>query len=84
MKATSTEFRKNLFQLLERVIQGELVEILHKGRLIRLVPEEKASKLARLTAHDTIDGTLEDLERGQQELDQEMRTSWETKWARKI
>ena len=47
MKVTSTEFRKNLFQLFERAVQGELVEVLHKGRLIRLVPEEKATKLSR-------------------------------------
>lgn len=73
MKVSSSEFRKNLFQLVERVIQGELVEILHKGRIIRLVPDEKASKLSRLIAHDTINGSLEDLERGQQELDNEMR-----------
>jgi prevent-host-death family protein len=84
MKVTSTEFRKNLFQLVERVIQGELVEIVHKGRRIRLVPEDEASKLSRLIPHDTIPGTLEDLERGQQELDQEMRTSFETKWSEKI
>ena len=84
MKVSSTEFRKNLFQLVERAIQGELVEILHKGRVIRLVPDEKASKLSRLIAHDTINGSFEDLERGQQELDNEMRTSFEAKWDNKI
>src|ERR1017187_7308121 len=47
-KVTSTEFRKNLFQIVERVLQGELVEVAHKGRLIRLVPVNKPSKLSRL------------------------------------
>ena len=73
MKVTSTAFRKNLFQILERALQGELVEVAHKGRLIRLVPENKTGKLSRLIQRDTINGTLEDLERAQQQLDDELR-----------
>jgi antitoxin (DNA-binding transcriptional repressor) of toxin-antitoxin stability system len=73
MRVTSTAFRKNLFQILERALQGELVEVAHKGRLIRLVPENKPGKLSRLIQRDTINGTLEDLERAQQELDEELR-----------
>jgi prevent-host-death family protein len=38
MKVTSTEFRKNLFQIVERALRGEFVEVAHKGRVIRLVP----------------------------------------------
>ena len=83
MKVTSTAFRKNLFQIVERAIQGEFVEVLHKGRVIRLVPGEKASKVSRLVRRDTINGTPEDLGRGQEQLDTEMRTSWEEKWDHK-
>ena len=80
MKVTSTEFRKNLFQIVERAIQGEFVEVLHKGRVVRLVPGEKASKMSRLIRRDTIQGTPEDQDRGQRQLDEEMHTSWEEKW----
>jgi antitoxin (DNA-binding transcriptional repressor) of toxin-antitoxin stability system len=80
MKVTSTEFRKNLFQIVERVLQGELVEVAHKGRLIRLVPENKPLKISRLVQRDTINGTPEDLERAQEQLDEELRASWEGKW----
>jgi antitoxin (DNA-binding transcriptional repressor) of toxin-antitoxin stability system len=73
MKVTGSALRKNLFQILERALQGELVEVAHKGRLIRLVPESKPSKLSRLIQRDTINGTLEDLERAQQQLDEELR-----------
>jgi prevent-host-death family protein len=83
MKLSTTEFRKNLFQLVDRVLQGELVEVAHKGRVIRLVPEDKPGKLSRLVQRDTIVGTLEDLERGLQQLDDEVRNSWENKWANK-
>ena len=81
MKVTSTEFRKNLFQIVERALQGEFVEVAHKGRLVRLVPGDKPSKIARLIARDTITGTLADLDQAQNELDSQMRSSWEQKWA---
>jgi prevent-host-death family protein len=83
VKITSTEFRKNLFQIVERAIQGEFVEVAHKGRVVRLVPADKPSKMSRLMSRDTIKGTLKDLDRGQRQLDAEMRTSFEKKWARK-
>jgi prevent-host-death family protein len=83
VKVTSTEFRKNLFQLVERALQGEYIEVAHKGRSIRLVPGDKPSKLSRLIPRKTIVGTPEDLERGQLQLDAEMRSLWEEKWAHK-
>ena len=83
MKVTSTEFRKNLFQIVERALQGEFVEVTHKGRLVRLVPGDKPGKMSRLIQRDTIHGTPEDLDQGQRQLDIEMRTSWEEKWAPK-
>ncbi len=80
MKLTSTEFRKNLFQIFDRALQGELVEVAHKGRFLRLVPGDKPSKISRLIKRDTICGTLEDLDQAQIELDAEMRHSWDLKW----
>ena len=50
VKVTITEFRKNLFQLVERAIAGESVEFTHQGKTIRLViPEGSSSRLDRLT-----------------------------------
>jgi prevent-host-death family protein len=81
VKLSTTEFRKNLFHLVERALQGELVEVTHKGQLIRLVPGEKPSKMSRLVQRDTIHGTPDDLSRAQRQLDDEMSSSWENKWA---
>ena len=83
MKVTSTEFRKNLFQIVERALQGEFIEVAHKGRLVRLVPGDKPGKLARLIPRDTISGTLADLDQAQNELDSQMQHAWEGKWAHK-
>ena len=80
MKVTSTEFRKNLFQIVEQALRGEFVEVAHKGRVVRLVPGDKPGKMSRLIERDTIQGTPEDLDRGQRELDAEMRAGWEGKW----
>jgi prevent-host-death family protein len=84
MQVTSTEFRKNLFQLVERALRGEFVEVAHKGRLVRLVPAERSGKLSRLVPRDTIVGTPDDLERAQLQLDAEMRALGEDKWAPRL
>lgn len=47
MAYTATEFRKNLFSLLERVAHGETVEVTYKAAVIRLSAENTTSKLAR-------------------------------------
>jgi hypothetical protein len=39
--------------------------------------------MSRLVRRDTINGTPEDLELAQQELDDEMRTAWTKKWFNK-
>ena len=38
MTVTITEFRKNVFELVERALNGELIEVSHKGKLVRLTP----------------------------------------------
>jgi antitoxin (DNA-binding transcriptional repressor) of toxin-antitoxin stability system len=55
MRVTITEFRQNLFKLVERVIAGETVEFVHQGTTVRLVvPEGSApTKLDRLTPRQT-------------------------------
>jgi antitoxin (DNA-binding transcriptional repressor) of toxin-antitoxin stability system len=77
----TTEFRKNLFTLVDRALRGELVEISHKGQTIRLVPTDMPSKMSRLIQRNTVNGSLDDLAKAQQELDHEMRQSWDSKWA---
>jgi prevent-host-death family protein len=47
MALNATDFRKNLFQVLDRAVQGEAVEITYKGAKLRLMPPPDRSKLAR-------------------------------------
>ena len=47
MAYTATEFRKNLFSLLERAANGESIEVNYKAAVIRLSAANTTSKLAR-------------------------------------
>jgi len=80
---TITEFRKNLFKLADKVLEGEQVEILHKGKTIRLVPKLQGSKLDRITPAQFCDPelTLEEYARIKRERLAEMGRLWEKKWS---
>jgi hypothetical protein len=49
--------------------------------LALLAAEKKPTKLSRLVPRNTVVGTLDDLEQGQRELDDEMRAGSENKLA---
>ena len=36
MKVAVSDFRKNLFQLVDKALNGDVVEVTHKGKTIRL------------------------------------------------
>ena len=49
MKVTASKLRENIYQILDQVIlNGEPVEIVRKGSVLRIVPEIRESKLSRL------------------------------------
>jgi antitoxin (DNA-binding transcriptional repressor) of toxin-antitoxin stability system len=84
MMVTATDFRKNLFQLVERALNGELVEIAYKDRTIRLTPNEQTSKLSHLVRRDTLNCTPEEFERLLGAQDDEGRQQWEQKWRTRL
>lgn len=72
MSLSLTEFRANLYQLVDQVIKtGVPLEIERKGVKIKLVPEKKKSKLARLIKHaGTIKGNPDNL----------VHLDWSSEW----
>ena len=84
MTVTATDFRKNLFQLVERALNGELIEIVHKNRKIRLTPTEPISKLSRLVRRDTLNCTPEEFDRRLRAQDDEILREWEQKWQTRL
>jgi antitoxin (DNA-binding transcriptional repressor) of toxin-antitoxin stability system len=85
MKVTITEFRRNLFKLVERVIAGETVEVVHQGATVRLVITEGSapSKLRRLTPRQTANAKM--TEKQQRAAEKKLQTAmWaeiEKDWA---
>jgi len=84
MKVTITEFRQNLFKLVERVIAGETVEFVHQGTTVRLVvPEGPSSKLDRLTARQITNPKMTEKQHraAERKLQAEMWADIEKDWA---
>ena len=80
VKLTITEFRKNLFKLVERVMAGETVEFVHQGTTVRLVvPEGGAvSRLDRLTARQITNPHTTD--KAEKKMQREMWAEIEKDW----
>lgn len=47
---TATELRKSLFRSLDTVAEGREVDFVHKGVAMRIVAQNRSSRLARLAA----------------------------------
>lgn len=57
-----TSLRNNLFKIVDEVIQsGNPVELERKGHRLKIVLEEKKSKLDNIKPHDCIEGNPDEL-----------------------
>jgi antitoxin (DNA-binding transcriptional repressor) of toxin-antitoxin stability system len=54
MQVTITKLRQDLFRLMDRALEGELVQFTHKGVVFQIVPETVPDKLARLTRQTVV------------------------------
>jgi len=78
MPVSITDFRRNLFQLAEKALHGEAVQFIHKGVVFKVVPEQAAFKLARLTRENVIaPGVSLDAS----DLFKEMEEEWQKDWS---
>ena len=62
MTVTVSGLRQNIYRLLDQVIEtGQPLDVKRGDRLLKIVVEKPASKLARLSRHKCIRGNPEDL-----------------------
>jgi len=62
MAITTSELRGNIYRLLDQVLEtGQPLEIERKGKIIKIVPADKSTKLDRLVKHDCLKGDMEDI-----------------------
>lgn len=76
MTATATALRKNLFKILDSVIEGEVAVISYKGSEVRLEPPSGGSKLARAVRRDTFLVDPNSIIGPDQQLMQELTSKW--------
>ena len=80
MRVTITQFRRDLFHLVERAASGEDVAFSYKGIVFRVVPTNQPSKLDRIRAERVVAEDTDWREQSQALL-REMEAEWEKDWA---
>ena len=59
MKVAASRLRENIYTILDQALDtGVPVEVVRKGRVLRIVPDQKPSKLARLKKRPCVVGDL--------------------------
>jgi len=62
MQITASKLRENIYKILDDAIEtGTPVEVIRKGRIVRIVPETRASKLSRLKKRNVFKGDPDDI-----------------------
>lgn len=62
MTVTASVLRKNIYQLLDKVLEtGKPLDVQRKKGVLKIVPEQPLGKLERLKKHNCIKGDPEDL-----------------------
>ncbi|MEK7408059.1 MAG: type II toxin-antitoxin system Phd/YefM family antitoxin [Acidobacteriota bacterium] len=62
MRITASKLRENLYNILDEALEsGVPVEVVRKGRILRIVPERKPSKLSRLKKRNSLAGDPESI-----------------------
>jgi hypothetical protein len=62
MKVTASKLRENVYSILDQALEtGVPVEVIRKGKILKIVPEVNPDKLSRLKKRNYIVGDPEDL-----------------------
>jgi antitoxin (DNA-binding transcriptional repressor) of toxin-antitoxin stability system len=81
MEVSITQFRRNLFSLVDQAMEGKEVWVMHKGRRFRIAPDgdEPFDRLSRITPLEVINPDGPGLD--DPSWKEEMRLAWESDWA---
>jgi antitoxin (DNA-binding transcriptional repressor) of toxin-antitoxin stability system len=81
MEVPISQFRREIFSLVNQALEGEEVWVTHKGRRVRIAPEAPpADRLSRITPMQILSPGSNLL--NNQELLAEMTSLWEADWER--
>lgn len=82
MEVPITQFRKEIFALASRALEGETITIAYKGKRLQIVPEvlrvDSATRFDRLTPLQIVNPDYPDS--GDSDLKAGMQSEWEKDW----
>jgi len=79
MEVSITQLRRNLFELVDKAMDGEELWFTHRGQRFQIIPElEGGNKLSRITPMEIINPDGPGLE--DESWKDEMRLAWEKDW----
>jgi hypothetical protein len=84
MEVSITQFRRNIFDLVNQAMDGKEVWVLHKGNRFKLVPELRpGNRLSRITPLAVINPATApgSTKRSDRSLQEEMVRAWERDWS---
>jgi hypothetical protein len=82
MEVPISQFRKNLFALVDQALEGKEIWVRHKGRRVRIAPEGPLpDKLSRITPMNVFPSGV-DLE--DDSWKEEIMRTWEENWDREL
>ena len=62
MRITASRLRADIYRILDEAIQsGTAVEVIRKGKIVRIVPEKRKSKLGRLKKRNGFAGDPDEI-----------------------
>jgi hypothetical protein len=62
VRITASKLRENVYRILDDAIaNGTPVEVIRKGAVLKIVPEQRVSKLSRLKKRTGFDGDPDDI-----------------------
>ena len=76
MRVTATQFRKDLFKLLEQALQGETVEVAYKGSTVRVSASGSTSKLGRARRQHALIGDPDAIVHTDKKLMARLESKW--------
>jgi hypothetical protein len=83
MEVPITQFRREIFALANRALEGEAITVAYKGKRLRFLPEaqeiDPATRFDRLTPLQIINPEFPDI-MDDAEMKAEMQAEWERDW----
>lgn len=80
MEVSITQFRRDIFDLVNKAMHGSEVWVSYKGRRFKVAPDKKpASRLSQITPLEVINPESDDL--NDHSLREEMARAWKKDWS---